>query len=223
MALLLTRLYAPLTALATARLDVVTALVSFERVFEVLDVEPLIAEREDPERVPDGPVAIELDDVTLPLPRRPTRSRWPRWRRSPSSTTGSTTRCCTACPSGSNRASWWRWSGSSGAGKSTLASLVPRLYDVNAGRRPRRRRRRAGPVLRLGPGDRRGRHPGRPPVPRHHPGQPPLRPAGRHGRRAPGGGRQRPPRRPGRARCPTGSTPWSANAATACPAASVSA
>ena len=43
MALLLTRLYGPLTALATARLDVVTALVSFERVFEVLDIEPLIA------------------------------------------------------------------------------------------------------------------------------------------------------------------------------------
>ena len=45
MALLLNRLYAPLTALGTARLDVVTALVSFERVFEVLDIEPLIAER----------------------------------------------------------------------------------------------------------------------------------------------------------------------------------
>ncbi|HKH24089.1 MAG TPA: ABC transporter ATP-binding protein, partial [Acidimicrobiales bacterium] len=48
MALLLNRLYAPLTALATARLDVVTALVSFERVFEVLDIEPLIVERSDP-------------------------------------------------------------------------------------------------------------------------------------------------------------------------------
>ena len=42
MALLLNRLYAPLTALATARLDVVSALVSFERVFEVLDIEPLV-------------------------------------------------------------------------------------------------------------------------------------------------------------------------------------
>ena len=72
MALLLNRLYAPLTALATARLDVVTALVSFERVFEVLDIEPLIAERPDAADVPDGPVSVEFDDVRFALPvRRP--------------------------------------------------------------------------------------------------------------------------------------------------------
>ena len=52
MALLLNRLYAPLTALATARLDVVTALVSFERVFEVLDIEPLIREPSTPRQCP---------------------------------------------------------------------------------------------------------------------------------------------------------------------------
>ena len=63
LALLLNRLYAPLTALATARLDVVTALVSFERVFEVLDIEPLIRERPDPVPVPEGPVAVEIDGV----------------------------------------------------------------------------------------------------------------------------------------------------------------
>src|SRR5918993_5735377 len=57
LALLLTRLYAPLTALATARLDVVTALVSFERVFEVLDIEPLIQERPGATTVPEGPVS----------------------------------------------------------------------------------------------------------------------------------------------------------------------
>ncbi len=68
MALLLTRLYAPLTALATARLDVVTALVSFERVFEVLDIEPLIAERPGAGDVPDGPVSVELDDVRFAYP-----------------------------------------------------------------------------------------------------------------------------------------------------------
>ena len=52
LALLLTQLYAPLTALASARVDAMTALVSFERVFEVLDLEPLIAERTDAATVP---------------------------------------------------------------------------------------------------------------------------------------------------------------------------
>ncbi|MBY8854114.1 ABC transporter ATP-binding protein, partial [Saccharothrix sp. MB29] len=47
LALLLTRLYAPLTALASARVEVMSALVSFERVFEVLDLEPLIGEKPD--------------------------------------------------------------------------------------------------------------------------------------------------------------------------------
>src|SRR5207244_6727901 len=61
--LLLTRLYAPLTALASARVDAMTALVSFERVFEVLDLVPLIAEKPDAVRVPDGPVGVEFDDV----------------------------------------------------------------------------------------------------------------------------------------------------------------
>src|SRR5215203_4103042 len=68
MALLLNRLYAPLTALATARLDVVTALVSFERVFEVLDIEPLIEDRPDAREVPDGPVALDLDGVRFRYP-----------------------------------------------------------------------------------------------------------------------------------------------------------
>ena len=68
MALLLNRLYAPLTALATARLDIVTALVSFERVFEVLDIEPMIVERPDAAAVPDGPVTVEFDDVHFGYP-----------------------------------------------------------------------------------------------------------------------------------------------------------
>jgi len=65
LALLLTRLYAPLTALASARVDAMTALVSFERVFEVLDLVPLITEKADAVDVPDGPVTLELDDVVF--------------------------------------------------------------------------------------------------------------------------------------------------------------
>src|SRR5829696_672899 len=68
MALLLNQLYGPLTALGTARLDVVTALVSFERVFEVLDIEPLIKEPSQPVDLPAGPVSVELQGVRFGYP-----------------------------------------------------------------------------------------------------------------------------------------------------------
>src|SRR5690606_35527382 len=62
LALLLTRLYAPLTAPANARVEIASALVSFERVFEVLDLVPLIRERPGAVPVPGGPVTVEFDD-----------------------------------------------------------------------------------------------------------------------------------------------------------------
>jgi ATP-binding cassette, subfamily B, bacterial len=68
LALLLTRLYAPLTALGGARVEVMSALVSFERVFEVLDLTPLIQDKPDAGRVPDGPVQVEFDHVRVGCP-----------------------------------------------------------------------------------------------------------------------------------------------------------
>src|SRR5689334_13179812 len=68
LALLITRLYAPLTALASARVEVMSALVSFERVFEILDLEPLIQEPADARPVPDAPVSVEFDAVTFSYP-----------------------------------------------------------------------------------------------------------------------------------------------------------
>src|SRR5690606_1201095 len=68
LALLLTRLYAPLTALARARAEVTSALVSFERVFEVLALEPLVEERPEPRSVPDGPVSVEFEGVGFAYP-----------------------------------------------------------------------------------------------------------------------------------------------------------
>ena len=69
LALLLNRLYAPLTALANARLDVATALVSFERVFEVLDIEPLITDADDAvDLASRQPVGVEFDAVEFAYP-----------------------------------------------------------------------------------------------------------------------------------------------------------
>ena len=132
LALLLTRLYSPLTALATARLDVTTALVSFERVFEVLDIAPLIAERPDPLPLPEGPVSIEFDDVRFSYPSADKVSLasledvFVLDGRQPDEVLHGVSFRVEA---GQTVA----LVGSSGAGKSTIASLVPRLYDVDSG------------------------------------------------------------------------------------------
>ena len=68
LALLLTRLYAPLTALAAGQVDAMTALMSFERVFGLLDLLPLITEKPDAVAIPDGPVSVEFDDVHFAYP-----------------------------------------------------------------------------------------------------------------------------------------------------------
>src|SRR3954451_5768043 len=68
LALLLTRLYGPLTALSNVRVDVMSALVSFERVFEVLDLKPGIAEAPDARPVPRGAGRVEFRDVGFRYP-----------------------------------------------------------------------------------------------------------------------------------------------------------
>ncbi|MFJ3617259.1 ABC transporter ATP-binding protein [Streptomyces iakyrus] len=132
LALLLTRLYAPLTALAGARVEVMSALVSFERVFEVLDLRPLIEEKPDARPVPDGPVAVEFDRVRFGYPAADKVSlasleevasldkrggdevlHGLSFRAEPGQTVALV--------------------GSSGAGKSTIAQLMPRLYDTDEG------------------------------------------------------------------------------------------
>ena len=109
LALLLTRLYAPLTALANARVEVMSAMVSFERVFEVLDLPPLIRQAPDARELPQGPVSVELDDVRFAYPSAQQVSLAPS-RRSPSWIRGRAARCCTASPSGSSPGGRWPWS-----------------------------------------------------------------------------------------------------------------
>jgi ABC-type multidrug transport system fused ATPase/permease subunit len=132
MALLLTRLYAPLTALASARLEVMTALVSFERVFEVLDLEPLIKDKPDAGRVPDGPVSVEFDGVRFAYPSADKVSLASLEEVAKLDTRGGVE----VLHDVSFRAEPGQMIalvGSSGAGKSTIAQLIPRLYDVDSG------------------------------------------------------------------------------------------
>ncbi|MGY1653079.1 ABC transporter ATP-binding protein [Geodermatophilus sp. SYSU D01119] len=132
LALLLTRLYAPLTALASARVDVASALVSFERVFEVLDLVPLVRERPGAVAVPDGPVAVELDGVTFAYPaadRVSLASLEDVARLDGRGGVDVLHDVSFTVRPGEVLAIV----GSSGAGKSTIASLLPRLYDVDAG------------------------------------------------------------------------------------------
>ena len=68
LALLLSRLYGPLTALANVRVDVMSAMVSFDRVFEVLDLAPMIAEAPDAVPVPADDRSIEFDSVSFSYP-----------------------------------------------------------------------------------------------------------------------------------------------------------
>ncbi len=132
LALLLTRLYAPLTALASARVDVMSALVSFERVFEVLDLTPLIQDRPDAQQVPDGPVSVEFDHVSFSYPAADKVSLASLEEVAELDTRGGVE----VLHDVSFRAEPGQMValvGSSGAGKSTIAQLVPRLYDVDGG------------------------------------------------------------------------------------------
>jgi ATP-binding cassette, subfamily B, bacterial len=128
----LNRLYGPLTSLSNVQVDVMTTLVSFERVLEVLDLEPTIVDAAEPRRLPSGPVAVELDDVRF---RYPTAAEV-----SLASLEGVATLEDTVPDEVLHGVSLrvepghtLALVGPSGAGKSTLAGLVSRLYDPTGG------------------------------------------------------------------------------------------
>lgn len=66
---LLAQLYGPLTAISNVRVDVMTALVSFDRVFEVLDLQPLVVESPDAKKLPSGPLSVAFDHVDFTYPK----------------------------------------------------------------------------------------------------------------------------------------------------------
>ncbi|HLS44908.1 MAG TPA: ABC transporter ATP-binding protein [Ornithinicoccus sp.] len=133
MAALLGRMYGPLTALSNVRVDVMTALVSFERIFEVLDLEPLVQEAEHPVDLPEGPVAIDLDDVSFSYPTHEEVSVASLESRADlvGGDGGEVLQGIDVhIPAGQLVA----LVGPSGAGKTTLTALVARLYDPTQGR-----------------------------------------------------------------------------------------
>lgn len=132
LSLLLTRLYTPLTALASARVDIMSALVSFERVFEILDLKPLIQDAPNAVAVPAGPVSVEFDRVRFGYPSADKVSLASLEDVSTLDHRGGSE----VLHDISLQAEPGRMIalvGSSGAGKSTIAQLVSRLYDVDDG------------------------------------------------------------------------------------------
>ncbi|WP_088317184.1 ABC transporter ATP-binding protein [Kineosporia sp. R_H_3] len=132
LAALLGRLYGPLTALSNVRIDVMTALVSFERVFEVLDLPPLVTEKPGAATLPKGPLAVELRDVRFGYPGADEVSlasleqvAVPDRGRGEEVLHGLSLRA--------EAGQLVALVGPSGAGKTTITSLVARLYDATSG------------------------------------------------------------------------------------------
>lgn len=132
LAALLARLYGPLTSLSNVRVDVMTALVSFDRVFEILDLRPLVAESAAAVTLPPGPVTVEFQQVGFAYPSADEVSLRSLETTAMGDRAGGGTVLeevsFTAYPG-----QLVALVGPSGAGKSTITSLVARLYDPSTG------------------------------------------------------------------------------------------
>ncbi|WP_062348568.1 ABC transporter ATP-binding protein [Herbidospora yilanensis] len=132
MSALLMRLYGPLTGLSNVHIDVMTALVSFDRVFEVLDLKPMVDEKPDARPVPAGPVTIEFDDVRFRYPAASEVSL-ASLESVARPDTGESAEVLKGVTFTARPGQMIALVGHSGAGKTTTTSLVSRLYDVDAG------------------------------------------------------------------------------------------
>ncbi|MDA0632887.1 ABC transporter ATP-binding protein [Nonomuraea sp. MCN248] len=132
LAALLMRLYGPLTSLSNVHVDVMTALVSFDRVFEILDLKPMVAERPDARPVPEGPVTVEFDDVRFRYPSAEEVSL-ASLESVAKADTGPSPQVLDGVSFTAAPGRLIALVGHSGAGKTTITSLVSRLYDVTGG------------------------------------------------------------------------------------------
>ena len=129
---LLARLYGPLTALSNVRVDVMSALVSFERVFEVLDLQPMVTDRDNAKDLVDTNLDLKFEGVSFTYPKAEEISlasleiaAKPEIITSGKVLKGISFKVAAGTLTGIV--------GPSGAGKSTVSSLIPRLYDVTQG------------------------------------------------------------------------------------------
>lgn len=130
---LLARLYGPLTALSNVRVDVMTALVSFERVFEVLDLPPLVAESPGARPVPPGPTSVEFRDVHFTYPGADEISLASLESVARPDSRGRGGEVLAGISLRIEPGQMFALVGPSGAGKSTITALVSRLYDATSG------------------------------------------------------------------------------------------
>jgi ATP-binding cassette subfamily B protein len=129
---LLARLYGPLTALSNVRIDVMTALVSFERVFEVLDLHPMIIDRPNAQQLIKKDLSIEFKDVTFAYPNAEEISLASLESVAKPETVDSG-EVLRGISFTARAGSLTAIVGPSGAGKTTMSALLPRLYDVTSG------------------------------------------------------------------------------------------
>ena len=129
---LLARLYGPLTALSNVRIDVMTSLVSFERVFEVLDLEPMVKNRENAITLKTSQPRIEFKNVSFSYPRAEEISLASLESAAKAETVQSG-QVLNELSFVATPGTLTALVGPSGAGKTTISALLPRLYDVTEG------------------------------------------------------------------------------------------
>lgn len=133
LAALVQRLYAPLTDLANARVDLLTAMVSFERCFELLDAPRAITEKPDARALPlPAPGLVEVEDVWFQYPA-PSAVSLPSLTADGPVDDDPSSFVLRGVSFTARPGTMTALVGPSGAGKTTLSHLVPRLYDVTSG------------------------------------------------------------------------------------------